>query len=172
MDFHKEYNTSYTRFPLNQEIHVCQHFWCMNIEILNLSMSIYHLYMLWWPYYTLQRYWMGLFVNELKASYCNRLEKYKAFSSYLDSTLHMFTPNPIYSIAAPITLVLIILLLSNISSSWYGTSDYIWTGGISDMGNLSSMMTQSKITDTVMIQNLLLFDFLENIALVPQWNFE
>ena len=96
-------------------------------------------------------YWMELFVNEIMASHFNQLDKDEASSSSLDGMLHRLTPTTIYSIVSSTTLVLIILLYSNISSSCDFISDNIWTGFISNMGNFSSMMTPRKVSYAVMI---------------------
>ena len=69
------------------------------------------------------------------AFHCHVLEKYEASSLFLDGMLHRLIPNPIYSIAASITLLLIIIIYSNIYSSWDAMSDEIWNEGISGIGN-------------------------------------
>ena len=120
------------------------------------------IYMLWWPVFALRRFlfdWIGLSINKLMAFHCHALEKYEASSLFLDGMLHRLIPNPIYSIAASITLLLIIIIYSNIYSYWYSTSYDIWTGEISFMVNLSSMMTPHKISDAVMIKKITLWHF-------------
>ena len=76
-------------------------------------------------YLNLSSYYMLLFVNELMAYHCNGLDKHGASISSLYSTLHGLTPNPFSYIVASITLVLIIILYSNIVSSCGDISDDI-----------------------------------------------
>ena len=61
-------------------------------------------------------------------------------SSSLDSTDHRLTPTPISSIVVSILFDLITIMYYSMSCSIDDTSDEIWKGGISDMGNLYSKM--------------------------------
>ena len=85
------------------------------------------------------------------AYHCKVLYEDASYISSLGGTFHRITPNIISFIVASITFNLINIIYSNIYSSIDDTSDDIWTGGVSDMGKLSSTRTLRKSSAAVII---------------------